>query len=159
MYAKILKANPYHGKDGKFASKDSAVPNVGGIHVADATMQQFHDALGIRVRQSNMSKFKAAQGSLHGDMGGKKPAAKKPAPAAASHVTVGGEDAYRFSNGKSPGGRGSWIFSPKKSIDWGTAKQGEDFYQSPHNTLYSDAKKQAKAWAASKGKSHINVMP
>ncbi len=29
MYAKVLKANPYHDKDGKFSSKDSAATVVG----------------------------------------------------------------------------------------------------------------------------------
>lgn len=77
----------------------------------------------------------------------------------ASSVSVGGEDAYKYANGKKPSGKGTWLFSTGKSIDFSkNPKAGEDYYQSPYGTSYSDAKKQAKAWAGAKGKRSVNVM-
>lgn len=49
------------------------------------------------------------------------------------------------------------MFSPKRHIDFMKDDAGKDYYQSPGNTKYSDAKQQAKEWAASKGFRSINV--
>jgi hypothetical protein len=78
---------------------------------------------------------------------------------AASSVDVQGADRYEYANGKKPGGKGSWIFSPHKSHDFGKHgdKAGEHFFQSNYDTTYGDAKKQAKAWAAEKGHRTIHI--
>lgn len=55
----VEKANPYHDKEGKFTSKDKSA-SVAGYTVQDASMQDFHDALGIVVRPATMDQFNAA---------------------------------------------------------------------------------------------------
>lgn len=84
-------------------------------------------------------------------------AAASKAALPASSVSVAGEDRYAFANGGKPSGAGTWMFSPHKSVDFSKHKAGEDYFQSPHGTKYSDAKKQAKAWAAQKGHSEVHV--
>lgn len=78
----------------------------------------------------------------------------------AAHVDVQGEDRYEYANGKKPGGKGgSYIFSPHKSHDFGAHgnKAGEDYFQSQSGDGYSDAKKAAKAWGASKGHGTVHL--
>lgn len=77
----------------------------------------------------------------------------------ASSVDIQGDDRYEYANGKKPGGKGSWIFSPHKTHDFGQHGNdaGEHFFQSKADTTYSDAKKQAKDWAASKGHGVIHL--
>lgn len=86
-------------------------------------------------------------------------AAAKSMGLSVSSVDVQGADRYEFANGKKPGGKGSWIFSQHKTHDFSKhgSTAGEHFFQSAHNTTYSDAKKQAKEWAASKGHSTIHI--
>lgn len=100
-FIQILKANPYHGKDGRFSSKDKAVPNIGGIQVGVASMKDFNDALGIRVRQSTMSKFKAAMGGLHGDLGGTRSKVKSQHQAAhEDYARAMGDQGFKLSSAK-----------------------------------------------------------
>lgn len=80
------------------------------------------------------------------------PSSQKP-----SKVYVDTSSHFR-SHLKEPKGRGGWMFSKHKDIDFGTHKQGEDWISTPSMT-YADAKKHAKEWAASKGHSTIYVMP
>lgn len=94
MFAKILKANPYHDKSGRFTSKDKGATATLGLN-------DFRAALGMR------------------------------ASIPASRVSVGGEDMYAFTNGKRPSGKGSWMFSPKRSINFDTDKAGKDFFSVP----------------------------
>jgi len=77
----------------------------------------------------------------------------------ASAVNVVGEDRYEFTHGKKPGGRGSYIFSPHKTHDFGAhgSTAGEHYFQSAHDSGYTDAKVAAKKWAAGKGHSTIHV--
>lgn len=77
----------------------------------------------------------------------------------ASAVDVQGEGRYEFANGKKPSGRGSYIFSPHKTHNFSEhgSKAGEHFFQSSGDATYSDAKKQAKAWAASKGHGSLHL--
>lgn len=77
----------------------------------------------------------------------------------ASSVDVRGDDHYQFTHGKKPSGRGMWFFSPHKSHDFGKHgdKAGEHFFLSQSGTSYSEAKEQAKKWAAEKGHSVIHV--
>lgn len=133
MYSKILKANPYHAKDGTFTSKDKASSGSGSAPSMPAPSK--------------------ARGSFEVDMGVVKP------KISASSVNVGGESAYQFANGKKPSGSGNWLFAPDKSIDWSkNPKAGEDYFQAPYGVTYGDAKRQAKVWAAGKGHRAINVM-
>jgi hypothetical protein len=77
----------------------------------------------------------------------------------ASSVEVRGDDHYQFTHGKKPSGRGMWFFSPHKSHDFGKHgdKPGEHFFMAQSGTSYSEAKEQAKKWAAEKGHSVIHV--
>lgn len=80
------------------------------------------------------------------------PASQKPSKV---HVDT---SSHFNSHLKEPKGRGGWMFSKDKDIDFGTHKRGEDWISTPSMT-YADAKKHAKEWAASKGHSTIYVMP
>jgi hypothetical protein len=77
----------------------------------------------------------------------------------ASSVSVEGAQNYEFANGKKPGGKGSYIFSPHKSHNFKEhgATAGEHYFQSASHTGYPDARKQAQKWAASKGHRVIHV--
>lgn len=66
-------------------------------------------------------------------------------------VDVSGEEQYEFANGKKPSGKGSWIFSPKRRVDFVKDKAGKDYFQSTADTTYAQAKQQARKWAASNG--------
>lgn len=72
-------------------------------------------------------------------------------------VEVTGEDRYEFSNGKRPSGKGTWMFAPRKSIDFAKHKVGVDYFESPPDTTYSSAKQLAKAWAKEKGFDVLHV--
>ena len=76
-----------------------------------------------------------------------------------SSVDVQGADRYEFANGKKPSGKGSWIFSPHKTHDFDEhgATPGEHYFQTPAYTSYTDAKAQAKKWAAEKGHGVIHL--
>lgn len=86
-------------------------------------------------------------------------AASTPAAKPASSVDVQGEDRYEFAHGKKPGGKGSYIFSPHRSHDFGAHGNtaGEHYFQSAHDAGYTDAKIAAKKWATGKGHSTIHV--
>ena len=62
-----------------------------------------------------------------------------------SHVRVDGESAYEFSTGYKPRGMGNWAFK--------IGSEEKFIYGS-----YSDAKKEAISYAASKGISSIKVL-
>ena len=65
-------------------------------------------------------------------------------------------DRYKNENGgKGPAGHGNWYFSKHKSIDFKNHKEGEDHISV--NGKYSDAKKQATAWAKEKGHGVIHL--
>lgn len=139
MYAKILKGCDSDKKKKKKHQDMEMVEKANPYRNKDGT---FASAPGGK-----------GGGSLAGDMGAVKP------KISASSVSVGGEDRYAFNNGKKPSGSGNWLFSPNTSIDWSkNPKAGEDYFQAPYGATYGDAKKQAKAWAASKGKRSVNVM-
>lgn len=129
-FDQVLKANPYHAEDGKFSTKDNDAdgePSMRGPYLSP--------------------KPKAAEGQ----------ALSVVKPIAASSVRVGGEDRYAFANGNMPKGRGTWMFSPHKSVDFKKHKQDVDYFQSKSNTMYTEAKAQAKAWAGKNGISDITV--
>jgi hypothetical protein len=62
-------------------------------------------------------------------------------------VEIAGANQYEYANGHKPSGPGTWIFAPMKTIDFTKHRAGEDYFQSKAGTQYSEAKKQAKAWA------------
>lgn len=74
-----------------------------------------------------------------------------------SRVTVEHME-HLMAHGHDPKGKGTWMFSKHRKIDFGKHKAGEDYIQTPH-LPYAAAKKQAKEWAASKGHSLIWTMP
>lgn len=123
-FSQALKANPYHDAEGYFTTKEKAVNE-------------------IPVGETKELKGKERDEAL------KEFGLKKPVPA--SKVSVEGEDQYEYVHGKRPSGRGSWYFSKKRKIDFSKDKAEKDFYQSPSNTLYSDAKRKAREWAGESG--------
>jgi hypothetical protein len=108
-------------------------------------------------RHDNMALKHQKVADLHGKLANKLgfTPAKQPIPT--SHVGVDTREHTR-SHLKEPKGRGGWMFSKDKGIDFATAKQGEDYITTPSMT-YADARKHAIKWAASKGHSVIHVMP
>ena len=66
---------------------------------------------------------------------------------------------YR-SHTKQPTGRGSWLFTRdgvQNTLDFSKHKEGEDWFQ--HNGTYAEAKRKAKEWAKTKGRTFIHVVP
>lgn len=66
---------------------------------------------------------------------------------------------YR-SHAKKPSGSGSWLFTRdgvQNNLDFSKHKKDVDYFE--HNGTYAEAKKKAKEWAKSKGKSFIHVAP
>jgi hypothetical protein len=76
-----------------------------------------------------------------------------------SRVTIKGEERYAFVHGTKPRGKGTWIFSPCETHDWilNGMTPGEHYFQAPQDTLYAQAKKQARIWATDKGYEVIYV--
>jgi chemotaxis protein histidine kinase CheA len=74
-----------------------------------------------------------------------------------SRVTVEHME-HLMAHGHDPKGKGTWMFSRHRKIDFAKHKAGEDYITTP-SMNYAEAKKHAKQWAASKGHSLIWTMP
>lgn len=66
-------------------------------------------------------------------------------------ISIEGEDRYKNSHGKKPGGKGTWIFAINRNVNFETDKEGVDYYGTKGNTSYADAKKEAREWAKQYG--------
>lgn len=69
-------------------------------------------------------------------------------------------DTFYRSHMKQPRGHGSWLFTRdgvQNTLDFSKHKKGEDYFE--HQGTYPEAKKKAKEWAKSKGRSYIHVAP
>lgn len=109
----------------------------------------------IDLLKSHIDAYTRSDGTVVQTHEDKRQAAVKP-KLSASSVDVQGADRYEYANGKKPGGKGGWMFSPHRNVDFSKHKNGEDYYTHPHGS-YTEAKAAAKKWAAEKGHHVIHI--
>jgi hypothetical protein len=146
----------HFGGDESASAADPAGPRIEAYGVKGMKSTPWRKEFKSRKHLDDWMTKQDGDAEIHGtsEMEQSTPAAKP-----ASSVDVQGEDRYEFTHGKKPGGKGSYIFSPHKSHDFGAHGNtaGEHYFQSAHDAGYTDAKAAAKKWAAGKGHSTIHV--
>lgn len=71
-------------------------------------------------------------------------------------IRVEGQDHYRYTHGKRPGGTGNWIIGiGVKTVDFQKHKAGQDYIE--HRGKLQDALNKAKAVAKQKGKTSVYI--